>query len=136
MKSLYIACMAAIVVLGACNKKESIKPKQGISLPPVTGLTLTKGSGAAIRLNWQMPSAIPAGIVQPLSVQVELKELSGLQTYALGTIMLPNAPTSYEGAVPDAAKSYHITVKLNGQVTDPDPNYAGNIFSLGQTVIY
>lgn len=132
----YITILAVLLIAVACNKKQPIEMKEGVSLPTVENLTLAKLTGTGVRLTWQMPRSIPDEIEQPLSVQVQLKEMAQLRTITLGTWTLPDAPTSYELSVPDANKSYQITVRLNGRTKVVDPNYSSNIFSLGQTVYY
>lgn len=136
MKSIVLSCLAVLLLTTACNKKEDIQLKPGVSLPTVQSLTLTKGAGNEFTLNWQMPSGIPAEIAQPLAVQIEIKELIELKTVVVGGATLADAPTTFTGTVPDAAKTYQVTVKLNGWLSERDPNYSSNIFSLGQTVTY
>ncbi|MFT4022180.1 MAG: DUF4945 domain-containing protein [Flavihumibacter sp.] len=131
-----VIILLVVLLLSACNTKETIRPKRDLFLPGVENLVLNKGTDNMASLSWSMPKTVPSEIQQPLNVLIEVKETIGLKTNTVASVMLPDAPTSFEAAVPNPEKTYTITVKVNGQLINPDPNYSSNIYSLGQTVQY
>jgi hypothetical protein len=138
MKQLLSISIAVLLVLGsACSKSNDDYTKPGVSLPTVSDLTLVKAGGKKVKLSWKMPASIPDEIQQPLSIYVEVIEvLSVMRTLPVSTETLPDAPTEHTLELPDAAKTYHITVKVFGVTKQTDPNYSSNIYSPGQTAEY
>ncbi|WP_153799741.1 DUF4945 domain-containing protein [Foetidibacter luteolus] len=137
MKNIMLLILfAAIAAITGCVKT-NISAKQGVSLPAVENLALQPVSETEVKLSWQMPKTIPAEINQPLNVLIEVKEqLNTGRTLPVFNTTLTGAPTEFLYTLPDKAKTYLLTVKLNGGVKEPDVNYSSNIISLGQTVQY
>lgn len=133
MKKIWIV-FVVLLCCGAC-RKDDIADKAGVSLPPVTNLALAAKDAGHVTLSWQIPTAIPAEIQQPLSVSVEVTQIvSAMKTISLSTELLPGAPVTYEYTLPDPAATYHFTVKLVGNTKKVDVNYSGTVYSLGETV--
>lgn len=136
-KLIYIYYLPMLFLFTGCKKEPVIDSKAGVSLPVVANLTLQKTAEKEVRLTWSIPTSISDQIVQPLSVYIEVNEvISVTKTVPAFTTTLPDAPTEFVYQVPDAAKTYHITVKLTGNTKISDPNYSSKIYSAGQTVIY
>ena len=136
-KFIYIFCIPLLLLFSGCKKEPVVVQKDGVSLPGVTSLVLEKMAGNAVKLTWAMPTNIPAEIVQPLSVYIEVNEITGpTKTVPVFSVTLPNAPTTADYEVPDATKKYLVTVKVRGTSKTVDVNYSSNIYSLGQTVAY
>ena len=126
-----------LLFFGACTDRDIIESKDGVSLPPVSNLALAKIGDSNVRVSWTIPPDIPQSINQPLNVYVEVKQIIGVTTTRTEySATLPNAPSQFDYELPDTEKTYHITVKLQGGVKDPNPNYSATIYSLGKTVIY
>lgn len=121
----------------ACTDRDIIDLKEGVSLPKVTGLSLSEGEENRVLLTWTNPSSISDRINQPFRVLIEVREVLGpMRTNVILSTHLDGAPERFEYTLPDPSKTYHFTVKINGLLRDPDPNYSSNIYSLGETVIY
>ena len=126
-----------LMAAAACKKTMDDVTKPGVSLPAVTDLTLQQTDANNVKISWKIPGNIPAEIQQPLNVYIEVNQvLTVMKTVNVSTVTLPDAPLEYTFKLPDPAKTYHFTVKLNGQTQKTDKNYSGNIYSLGQTVTY
>ena len=137
MKRLLYICLIAVVAFSACNKKEAIENKVGVSLPAVSNLALQPMTSPEIKLTWTNPTSIPSEIAQPLKILVEVREIQGVMpAIVILSTTLENAPSEFVYSVPDPAKSYLFTVKLNGTAAFTDNRYSNNIFSLGQSVSY
>lgn len=132
---LSISAVMLTVLVSACTKN-TVENKAGISLPTVNNLAVSPLSDSVVHVTWELPGDINENILQPLNVYLEVKEVvSSTRIVPVFNITIPDNPSSYDYQLPDPAKTYHITVKLNGMVNSTDPNYSNNIFSLGQTVI-
>jgi|GEM_PF-351445 len=137
MKALYYHCLALLICLSGCTDRSIIDRKEGVSLPTVSNLTLQQVDENHVRLNWEMPSAIPEEMQQPLNVYIDVEEILGpTRSVSVFNTILANAPTTYVYELPDPSKVYHLIVKVNGLTKNQDVNYSGNIYSLGQTVVY
>ena len=137
MKKLAYICLLAVITISACNKKEAIENKVGVSLPPVTNLAIEKLAEPDVKLTWTNPTGIPSEIAQPLKIFIEVKEVMGvMQSITILSTTLENAPTEFTYAIPDVNKKYLFTVKTNGTANFTDVRYSNNIFSLGQSVSY
>jgi hypothetical protein len=127
--------LSVMIIFSSCIKRDVLSKKDGASLPPVTSLALQELDSNRVFLSWGIPENIPENILRPLNVYIEVKEVvSSLKSLSIFNVTIPE-DTRFEYAIPDPAKTYHITVKLNGMVNSTDPNFSNNIFSLGQTVI-
>lgn len=127
--------LSVMIIFSACIKRDVLSKKGGASLPPVTSLALEELDSNRVFLSWGIPENIPENILRPLSVYIEVKEeVSSLKSLSIFNVTI-SEDTRFEYTIPDPAKTYHITVKLNGMVNSMNPNYSNNIFSLGQTVI-
>jgi hypothetical protein len=136
-KLIYIFCLPLLLLFSECKKEPVDVQKAGVSLPGVTNLVLVKLEDNAVRLTWAMPTNIPEEIQQPLSVYIEVNEITGpTKAIPVFSVTLPDAPTTADYEVPDATKKYLITVKVRGTTKVSDVNYSSNIYSLGQTVTY
>nr|WP_198160609.1 DUF4945 domain-containing protein [Pedobacter panaciterrae] len=136
-KIIYICYLPLIFLFTGCKKEAVIESKAGVSLPVVTNLKLQKTTGNEVKLTWGIPSSISDQIVQPLSVFIEVSEvISVTKTVSVFSTTLANAATEFVYQLPDAAKTYHLTVKLLGNTKVVDKNYSSRIYSLGQTVVY
>jgi len=132
---LSISALTLTVLISACTKN-TVENKAGISLPTVNNLSVSPLNDSVVHVSWELPGGINENIMQPLNVYLEVKEVvSSARIVSVFNITIPDNPSSYDYQLPDPAKTYHITVKLNGMVNSTDPNYSNNIFSLGQTVI-
>lgn len=137
MKILAYICLLAVLSISACNKKEAISDKVGVRLPPVTNLAIQELVEPEVKLSWTNPTSVPGEITQPLRIFIEVREVQGImQSITVLSTTLENAPTEFTYAVPDVNKSYLFTVKVNGTANVTGPEYATNVFSLGQTVSY
>lgn len=136
-KLLLFTCGIFLLMTTACKKTMDDVTKPGVSLPAVTDLTLQQTDASHVKVSWKIPGNIPAAIQQPLSVYIEVNQvLTVMKTVNVATVTLPDAPLEYTFKLPDPALTYHFTVKLNGQTQKADNNYSGNIYSLGETVVY
>jgi hypothetical protein len=136
-KIIYMCCLPLIFLFTGCKKEPVIESKAGVSLPMVTNLQLQKTAEKEVKLTWGIPSSVSDQIVQPLNIFVEVNEvISVTKTVSVFSTTLANAPTEFVYQLPDAAKTYHITVKLMGNTKVVDKNYSSQIYSLGQTVVY
>lgn len=136
-KIFYLTVVVLLALSHACTKTSVADHKPGVSLPPVTNLTLEKIDPGKARISWQMPGTIPEEIQQPVSVVVQLQEIiSVMKSVTVSTVTLPDAPVTHTIDLPKPASTYHITVKLFGQTKNTDKNFSANIYSTGQTVEY
>jgi len=136
-KIIYICYLPLFFLFTGCKKEPVIESKTGVSLPVVNDLKLQKTAEKEVKLTWSIPSSISDQIVQPLSVFVEVNEvISVTKTVSVYSATLPDAPTALVYQLPDAAKTYHLTIKLVGNTKVVDNNYSSRIYSLGQTVVY
>ena len=137
MKNSIYLYLLAILFVTACNKKDFITTKDGVRLPPVTGLALEKVSDTLVKLSWTNPGGIPPEIQQPLRIFIEVREILGVtRAITVYSTILENAPTDFTYVLPDITKKYDFTVKMNGTANVTAVNLATEIFSTGQTVSY
>lgn len=136
-KLLFIYIASLLAFSSACSRSDGDIVKPGVSLPPVTGLTLVKVDAKNVKLTWTVPKTIPDEIQQPLSVNVEVKEIVTItKTNPVTTANLADAATEFAFELPDPEKTYHFTVKVFSVTKQVDKNYSSSIYSLGQTVVY
>lgn len=136
-KFLLFAFGTLLLTAAACKKSVDDVTKPGVSLPAVTDLTLQQTDANNVKISWKIPGNIPVAIQQPLNIYIEVNQvLTVMKTVNVATATLPGAPLEYAFKLPDPVQTYHFTVKLYGQTQKTDNNYSGNIYSLGQTVIY
>ncbi|MDR2042363.1 MAG: DUF4945 domain-containing protein [Tannerella sp.] len=140
-KRVYIFMLLTWVCLciPSCYDRNILDSKEGVSLPPVTGLEYTR-SGDQVTLTWGIPSDIPPEISRPLSVNVQvLRYRPGvLSITRVDTHTLSGEPLTASLTVPNednAGYEYHIVVKLTGHLKESVYGYSSQIFSLGQTII-
>lgn len=119
------------LLLQGCVSDDIIDAKPGEALPPVENLQYNI-QGSAVELTWELPQAIPADIVLPVSVQVRVS-VDGQNN---GTFVLENAPESYTYTSFDPAKSYRFTVKAVGVVNTTEPHISNIRYSLGKTLSF
>lgn len=119
------------LLLQGCVSDDIIDAKPGEALPPVENLQYNI-QGSAVELTWELPQAIPADIVLPVSVQVRVTA-DGQNS---GTFVLENAPESFVHQGYDPAKSYRFTVKMVGDVDTTEPHISNIRYSLGTTVSF
>lgn len=132
---IYIFSLSALFFTG-CNDRDMLERKHGVSLPAVEGLTMQRVDDKHVRLTWNIPDNIPNEIELPVNVFVEVKEIVNVtKTLPVLNTTLSNAPSEFIYEIPDIAKTYHITIKLNGSTKVKDVNYSSNIYSLGQTAV-
>ena len=132
---IYIFSLSALFFTG-CNDRDMLERKDGVSLPAVEGLTMQRVDDKHVRLTWNIPDNIPNEIELPVNVFVEVKEIVNVtKTLPVFNTTLSNAPSEFIYEIPDIAKTYHITIKLNGSTKVKDVNYSSNIYSLGQTAV-
>ena len=138
MKKIYFLYITFLLgICAACSKSNDYGSKPGVSLPPVTNLSLQKLDSGKVKLTWGIPHAIPDAMQQPLSVNIQVNQvINFMKVVNISTATLANAPTEYVFSLPDTTGSYHFTVKLTGFTKNVDVNYSSTIFSPGQTVIY
>lgn len=137
MKAIII-CISSLFLLlfYSCTDRDVLDKKEGVSLPAVENLTLQQVDEKHVKLTWNIPNAIPEEMELPVKVFIEVKEVVNVtKTLPTFNTTLANAPTEFIYEIPDATKTYHLTVKLNGSTKVKDVNYSGNIYSLGQTVV-
>lgn len=135
-KIIHYAGVLLLVTVAACTDRDILESKPGVSLPPVTGLSLSADT-PYVELSWKIPAGLPEEIQQPVDIYVEVNEiLSPTRAVRIFSTVLPEAPTSFSYQLPDALKKYHLTVKVHGRTKTADPNYSGEIYSEGQTVVY
>ncbi|MEH6308987.1 DUF4945 domain-containing protein [Olivibacter sp. CPCC 100613] len=132
---IYIISLSMLFFTG-CNDRDMLERKDGVSLPAVEGLTMQRVDDKHVRLTWNIPDNIPNEIELPVNVFVEVKEIINVtKTLPVFNTTLSNAPSEFLYEIPDIAKTYHITIKLNGSTKVKDVNYSSNIYSLGQTAV-
>lgn len=132
---IYIISLSVLFFTG-CNDRDMLERKDGVSLPAVEGLTMQRVDDKHVRLTWNIPDNIPNEIELPVNVFVEVKEIVNVtKTLPVFNTTLSNAPSEFIYEIPDIAKTYHITIKLNGSTKVKDVNYSSNIYSLGQTAV-
>lgn len=132
----YAAALFLLGTIAACTDRDILESKPGVSLPPVTGLSLLADT-PHVELSWEIPAGLPEEIQQPVDIYIEVNQLlSPTRAVRIFSTVLPDAPTSFTYQLPDALKKYHLTVKVHGRTKTADPNYSGDIYSEGQTVAY
>jgi len=138
MEKYVFGIVILFALLGqACTDRDIIDAKEGVSLPPVSDLSIGDAGNGKVRLTWGIPTAIPQAVNQPLNVLVEVRELiESWRSQVVFSSNLADAPTSFDYDLPDPSKTYQFTVKLNGRLKEVDPNYSSTIYSLGQSVSY
>lgn len=137
MKTIVYIFGLCILLSGACTDRDVLDGKPGVSLPRVNNLVLEETGEKSVLLRWEIPSSLPAEIVQPVNVFIQVSQIaSPTSAVPVFSIMLPDAPSEFSYEVPETGKTYHITVKLNGKTKNTDRNYSSDIYSEGQTVVY
>lgn len=126
---LYVVLL--FVVLSGCVSDEIIDSKPGEPLAPVENLSYSI-QGTAAEITWDLPNAISADIIQPVSVQIKVAA-DGQNS---GTFVIDNAPESYLYSGYDPQKNYRVTVKVTGMVDTTEPHISNFRYSLGKTVVF
>jgi len=125
---IFYISMVCLLLCASCKDEEILSSKPGESIAPVTNLKHAI-SGTTTTLTWDLPTAFPADIVQPVSVLVQRYE-NGL---SVGSQVLANAPKSVTYPY-NATKKYKYIVKVQSAVNSTDPYVSKLRISPGQTV--
>lgn len=134
MKRLIIALLA-ITIISACRKNE-YEMKAGPSLPTVQNLKSEAAGANQVKLTWNIPQQIPAEFERPLKVALEVNKIIGPTKHiTVFNHTIDEEATSFLFDIPNESDEYHIVVRLNGWTKLKDPNYAQNVYSLGQSVV-
>ena len=134
---LYTCALMLMTGISACTDRDILESKPGVILPPVSNLGMEKDGEKGVILTWDIPTSLPAEINQPVSVFIQVSEITSPTTAVpVFNTTLSDAPSTFLYEVPDAEKTYHLTVKLYAKTKNTDENYSSDIYSGGQTVVY
>lgn|SRR5690606_27520056 len=126
---LYVVLLVGL--LAGCVSEDIIDSKPGEPLSPVENLSYSI-QGTAVEIAWDLPQAISADIIQPVSVQIRVAA-DGQNS---GTFVIDNAPESFLYSGYDPQKSYRFTVKVTGRVDTTEPHISNFRYSLGKTISF
>ena len=125
---IFYISMVCLLLCSSCKDEEILSSKPGESIAPVNNLQYAI-SGNNATLTWDLPTAFPADIVQPVSVLVQRFE----DGRSVGSPVLANAPKSITYPY-SPTKKYKYIIKVQGAVNSTDPYVSKLRISPGQTV--
>lgn len=130
-KIIFYISILCVLIYAGCIDRTILDSKPGDAIDPVTNLQYTI-AGNNVTLNWDIPSAIPADIIKPVSIYIQVKR----NNVSILSVTLPNAPVSYVFDSYDSSYQYDIIVKVLGSVDTTDPNVSNIRYSLGSSVSF
>jgi len=130
-KSIFYISILCVLLCSACYKEDIITSKPGEPIGPVTNLQHAVAD-SSINLTWKLPVALPADIIKPVSVFIQIS----IDGQNRGSLVIDNAPENYTYSPYDAAKNFKFTLKVIGKVDTSDPNVSNTRYSPGETVSF
>ncbi|MEJ7682764.1 MAG: DUF4945 domain-containing protein [Segetibacter sp.] len=130
-KHIFYISVLCVLFCSACYKEEIITSKPGEPIGAVTNLEHAV-SDSNINLTWKLPATLPADIIKPVSVFIQIS----VDGQNRGSVVLENAPETYTYTPYEAAKKYKFTVKVMGKVDTKNPAVSNLRYSPGQTVSF
>lgn len=130
-KHIFYISVLCVLFCSACYKDEILTSKPGQPIDVVTNLDHAV-SDSNINLTWKLPATLPADIIKPVSVFIQIS----VDGQNRGSVVLENAPEMYTYSPYEASKTYKFTVKVMGRVDTKDPAVSNLRYSAGQTVSF
>lgn len=119
-----------VLLASSCIDREILESKDGVVLPPVTGLRSTIQDNKNITVSWINPTTIPDAVQRPISIYV--------QVYRGGTLeyqrALPDEPDSWQYTLAEPDDKYRVVIKTYGYLKEKETGKSDEIYSLGQTI--
>jgi Domain of unknown function (DUF4945) len=130
-KILFYISILYILIFSGCTKDSILDSKPGEPINPVTNLNYTIVD-TNVNLTWNLPSSIPADIVKPVSIYIQVRR----DNVPILSVTLKDAAVSYVYDSYDSSRQYIIIVKVMGSVDTTDPNVSNLRYSLGNSVSF
>jgi len=130
-KILFYISILYILIFSGCTKDSVLDSKPGEPIKPVTNLNYTIVD-TNVNLTWDLPSSIPADIVKPISIYIQVRR----DNVPVLSVTLEDAAVSYVYDSYDSSRQYIIIVKVMGVVDTTDPNVSNLRYSLGNSVSF